>query len=132
MIRRPPRSTLFPYTTLFLSYPGEPIAGTRQGAVGIEHGRMSQLAAREQEHDEAPHEPAEPEPPEEHDDQPESAGDGLMQARRGSVDRSEEHTSELQSQSNLVCRLLLEKKKHTQNTFRHTRPHDTVIHQVSS
>src|SRR2546430_8684926 len=132
MIRRPPRSTLFPYTTLFLSYPGEPIAGTRQGAVGIEHGRMSQLAAREQEHDEAPHEPAEPEPPEEHDDQPESAGDGLMQARRGSVDdvtavelghgqeiqhrhehpkRSEEHTSELQSQSNLVCRLLLEKKK---------------------
>src|SRR2546430_13430505 len=101
MIRRPPRSTLFPYTTLFLSYPGEPIAGTRQGAVGIEHGRMSQLAAREQEHDEAPHEPAEPEPPEEHDDQPESAGDGL---------RSEEHTSELQSQSNLVCRLLLEKK----------------------
>src|SRR2546430_11391192 len=65
MIRRPPRSTLFPYTTLFRS--SLPRHHDRR------HGR--------------------------HRD----PGDGL--------DRSEEHTSELQSQSNLVCRLLLEKKK---------------------
>src|SRR6266853_2630195 len=64
MIRRPPRSTLFPYTTLFRS--------------GDQHARDSP--------------PAEP------------LG-GIQRAR------SEEHTSELQSQSNLVCRLLLEKKK---------------------
>src|SRR5205085_9656586 len=72
MIRRPPRSTLFPYTTLFRS-PGSPSAG----------------AAR----------PARP---------------GRRRRQRGAARtarRSEEHTSELQSQSNLVCRLLLEKKK---------------------
>src|SRR5256886_11493315 len=65
MIRRPPRSTLFPYTTLFRS--AEPFRLQHQEGPG----------------------------------------------RRGSAqsDRSEEHTSELQSQSNLVCRLLLEKKK---------------------
>src|SRR5688572_31932779 len=68
MIRRPPRSTLFPYTTLFRSRHGAAQAATPR------HGRV---AAR----------PAD------------------------CVDRSEEHTSELQSQSNLVCRLLLEKKK---------------------
>src|SRR5262249_58764371 len=67
MIRRPPRSTLFPYTTLFRSLPA-PDAGTRA---------RTRLADR---------------------------------GRRGPV-RSEEHTSELQSLTNLVCRLLLEKKK---------------------
>src|SRR2546428_7155618 len=67
MIRRPPRSTLFPYTTLFRS------AGSRYGVDLFEH------AARSFFYD--PH------------------------------DRSEEHTSELQSRSDLVCRLLLEKKK---------------------
>src|SRR2546430_10650555 len=72
MIRRPPRSTLFPYTTLFRSH-------------GKRVDRPAGHAAR-------------PVP------QP-----GQGRAARGG--RSEEHTSELQSQSNLVCRLLLEKKK---------------------
>src|SRR5205085_11237203 len=70
MIRRPPRSTLFPYTTLFRS--------------------AHRLRAA-------------PEP------QHPAGADG--RGRRGARGRSEEHTSELQSQSNLVCRLLLEKKK---------------------
>src|SRR2546430_6165177 len=74
MIRRPPRSTLFPYTTLFRSRPG----GGKRGALAC------------------------CEPP-----RPSAAG---RLPRFGSR-RSEEHTSELQSQSNLVCRLLLEKKK---------------------
>src|SRR2546430_10227599 len=73
MIRRPPRSTLFPYTTLFRSDRAvrRPVADVRDGA-GDRRPRRRQGAARA---------------------------------------RSEEHTSELQSQSNLVCRLLLEKKK---------------------
>src|SRR2546427_4307321 len=70
MIRRPPRSTLFPYTTLFRSHE----------RLGVEHveGEL---------------------------------GEGHRHRGGGRADRSEEHTSELQSQSNLVCRLLLEKKK---------------------
>src|SRR2546430_10750857 len=75
MIRRPPRSTLFPYTTLFRSrawgYPRSAPSGPRE--------REKSQAAR----------------------------------RR----RSEEHTSELQSQSNLVCRLLLEKKKNSRTHY---------------
>src|SRR2546422_4266911 len=77
MIRRPPRSTLFPYTTLFRSH-------ERQRGEG---GNGDQ-ARRD-----APHE--------QHEDE-ETAGE-----------RSEEHTSELQSRLHLVCRLLLEKKKNT-------------------
>src|SRR6266567_8071291 len=79
MIRRPPRSTLFPYTTLFRSpaprcrSPPRPPPGRRRRR-----------------------------PP------------GSLRAARW-LPRSEEHTSELQSQSNLVCRLLLEKKKKKQN-----------------
>src|SRR5690606_39279310 len=74
MIRRPPRSTLFPYTTLFRS--PEPVAG-RGDPVGAG-----------------------------------GAGDADGAGGRGGrLDRSEEHTSELQSRENLVCRLLLEKKK---------------------
>src|SRR2546430_9105174 len=69
MIRRPPRSTLFPYTTLFRSC----------------HADLATRAAR--------------------------AGHRRSDRRRHGRARSEEHTSELQSQSNLVCRLLLEKKK---------------------
>src|SRR5256886_7160010 len=68
MIRRPPRSTLFPYTTLFRSLFAAPARITVEGEGG---------------------------------------------AYRPNLLRSEEHTSELQSQSNLVCRLLLEKKKKT-------------------
>src|SRR5688572_31823131 len=86
MIRRPPRSTLFPYTTLFRSELVEAgnlaVDGARRGAgLGGAFGRG--LA--------------------EEDDR----ADQLV----GALARSEEHTSELQSQSNLVCRLLLEKKK---------------------
>src|SRR2546430_13705835 len=83
MIRRPPRSTLFPYTTLFRS--------PHEGALL--------------------HEGADPG---QGDHQPRAAGDGApagVVTVTLIVDRSEEHTSELQSQSNLVCRLLLEKKK---------------------
>src|SRR2546430_5185648 len=74
MIRRPPRSTLFPYTTLFRSREGPrrhgPAASARLGR------------------------------------------DGPHDIPAVTIERSEEHTSELQSQSNLVCRLLLEKKKY--------------------
>src|SRR2546430_6117563 len=77
MIRRPPRSTLFPYTTLFRS-PGQPGGGPGR----LYQRYQSFLPVRER-------------------------------AESGRKLRSEEHTSELQSQSNLVCRLLLEKKKNT-------------------
>src|SRR2546427_8141458 len=77
MIRRPPRSTLFPYTTLFRSHAS--VAPLRS-SLGIEPDAIVCLYS------------------------------GNMGAKQG-LERSEEHTSELQSQSNLVCRLLLEKKK---------------------
>src|SRR2546427_2479914 len=82
MIRRPPRSTLFPYTTLFRSRgPQGTLFGrnTPAGVVKFDSARPSQDA------------------------------DGYIRDGRAES-RSEEHTSELQSQSNLVCRLLLEKK----------------------
>src|SRR5688572_32104562 len=83
MIRRPPRSTLFPYTTLFRSTRG-PSEGRRGGPA------RSRATAR---------------------------GANRSSEAAGAL-RSEEHTSELQSQSNLVCRLLLEKKKDKQHTSR--------------
>src|SRR2546430_7628091 len=89
MIRRPPRSTLFPYTTLFRSDRENVIAGTDCGfAQGTFHRRVhpSIMWAKL-----------------------ESLAEGARLASKQL--RSEEHTSELQSQSNLVCRLLLEKKK---------------------
>src|SRR2546430_5180233 len=73
MIRRPPRSTLFPYTTLFRSDKSRGSCGERSASDRLARGREPSAAAVR--------------------------------------NRSEEHTSELQSQSNLVCRLLLEKKK---------------------
>src|SRR5256885_9469640 len=82
MIRRPPRSTLFPYTTLFRSCFRKPAPGIRGFGCGC--GRARELAVC----------PGS-----------ESAGEDACSAR------SEEHTSELQSPCNLVCRLLLEKKK---------------------
>src|SRR2546426_8638112 len=89
MIRRPPRSTLFPYTTLFRSGQpppggaGGPHARVRRGDEGRECGRAGG-----------------------------GGRPGAARARRaGHATRSEEHTSELQSPCNLVCRLLLEKKK---------------------
>src|SRR5438067_7148707 len=79
MIRRPPRSTLFPYTTLFRS---KQLAGDRllQGNFAAEQRRQLEPVT-------------------------------VQQLRGTRVDRSEEHTSELQSRFDLVCRLLLEKKK---------------------
>src|SRR2546430_9804712 len=86
MIRRPPRSTLFPYTTLFRS------AVAVHGASLAAAERMAVLACLSE------------------------VGSGAHEilgalGRQDADARSEEHTSELQSQSNLVCRLLLEKKK---------------------
>src|SRR2546427_4804019 len=89
MIRRPPRSTLFPYTTLFRSY-GSTTQNIRGSSV---HNAGCNRRIRP-----------------DHGTQPE------FHRRR----RSEEHTSELQSQSNLVCRLLLEKKKKTKSTIEMT------------
>src|SRR3712207_7216482 len=87
MIRRPPRSTLFPYTTLFRSRAAD-------GVLRPERGR--QIVAAE-------HDPAGPRP---------AGADGERDDAEGPAhDRSEEHTSELQSRQYLVCRLLLEKKK---------------------
>src|SRR5256885_8548557 len=83
MIRRPPRSTLFPYTTLFRSAPA-------RAGPGHLRPRLHAMAAG----------PAN-----------DSAGSGIH--------RSEEHTSELQSPCNLVCRLLLEKKKKKVNIVWH-------------
>src|SRR5437870_9779073 len=89
MIRRPPRSTLFPYTTLFRS--SEPYVSKTTNLrrrltrlLGFAEERSKKLNLRER------------------------------------VRRSEEHTSELQSRGHLVCRLLLEKKKH------HTKPRTTI------
>src|SRR2546430_7270242 len=97
MIRRPPRSTLFPYTTLFRS----PRSAAR--ALTASRSRAGRLTEQ-------------------------ACTSGSL------AGRSEEHTSELQSQSNLVCRLLLEKKKNTDDT-RHSandqnctnRPYVTAI-----
>src|SRR5688572_31317886 len=97
MIRPPPRSTLFPYTTLFRSRrrvrhrpdarlrPVSPVLHRRMGAP--EEGRSAPLG------------------------DPRSTTRLPGEAAHRGTGRSEEHTSELQSQSNLVCRLLLEKKK---------------------
>src|SRR3712207_8258062 len=99
MIRRPPRSTLFPYTTLFRSEPARGLARRRdpdRPAPGVDGGpravpvALAQHAVRRQK-------AALP-----------------RGAHRG---RSEEHTSELQSRQYLVCRLLLEKKKKTIETL---------------
>src|SRR2546429_5846996 len=97
MIRRPPRSTLFPYTTLFrsLSVPYFPRTheSTRTGAMGCTSDSSFRL----------------------HSEFPIMRGT-LPRYRlpsRGTYARSEEHTSELQSRLHLVCRLLLEKKKHS-------------------
>src|SRR2546427_8982449 len=98
MIRRPPRSTLFPYTTLFRSL-GRERRAREPAPVGIAievlAGRARRVEVRGVESRVAALGRKRP-----HD----AARDGR---------RSEEHTSELQSQSNLVCRLLLEKKKKT-------------------
>src|SRR5688572_32647456 len=83
MIRRPPRSTLFPYTTLFRSMAVPEAVGTADAVLAYSGPRP------------------------------------LYDAHASTLGRSEEYTSELQSQSNLVCRLLLEKKKY-----------DKIVHDV--
>src|SRR2546426_6118854 len=86
MIRRPPRSTLFPYTTLFRSHTGR-----------VHPQRVYPSAGTEQPGD--------------------RRGDLGGRGGRVTASRSEEHTSELQSPCNLVCRLLLEKKKKNKNNI---------------
>src|SRR3712207_8477242 len=96
MIRRPPRSTLFPYTTLFRSH------AVRRG--GRRDRRLVADRADGRARDLRPRGVVRPGAAREHD---------AVQRRRAPADehRSEEHTSELQSRQYLVCRLLLEKKK---------------------
>src|SRR2546425_5434120 len=95
MIRRPPRSTLFPYTTLFRSRDADgrnrlphSAHGRHAAALAICSGRSATLVGRGK-----------------------SRGQLHCPQRAGEAGRSEEHTSELQSLAYLVCRLLLEKKK---------------------
>src|SRR5256885_7748179 len=83
MIRRPPRSTLFPYTTLFRSARAHP------RSAGCANGRRARSAS--------------------------PVRRTRVRLRQRQARRSEEHTSELQSPCNLVCRLLLEKKKNKKN-----------------
>src|SRR5260221_6554822 len=88
MIRRPPRSTLFPYTTLFRSLRNTPLRSSRPSMPPTTTSRLS----------------------------------------LGSCWRSEEHTSELQSHSDLVCRLLLEKKQHINSFFDRATSSPDVFH----
>src|SRR3712207_7576550 len=102
MIRRPPRSTLFPYTTLFRS--GQ---GLLQGGLAVPLVDLVEVDVVGA--------------------QPAQAGlalaDQVVAGQTGVVGRSEEHTSELQSRQYLVCRLLLEKKKKNSSLLH--RDHDT-------
>src|SRR5690606_40117467 len=98
LIRRPPRSTLFPYTTLFRSWHARACRPTRTGprprGAAIQSGSHGGVLSC-----------------------------GVAAPGRGFSDgrRSEEHTSELQSRENLVCRLLLEKKKNNKDKYGHSR-----------
>src|SRR5258708_27723978 len=92
MIRRPPRSTLFPYTTLFRSAIGDVHQQRVLVAEVVVDGGLGQAAGLGH----LVHR---------------SAGVAAAREQRGGMARSEEHTSELQSPDHLVCRLLLEKKK---------------------
>src|SRR5690348_18195975 len=99
MIRRPPRSTLFPYTTLFRSPRGAPASAGPRAARRVGTRPSVRSADR-------------------------------SRRRRWTADRSEEHTSELQSPVHLVCRLLLEKKKKNKIKRQHikmTKQHYTPI-----
>src|SRR3712207_8891741 len=98
MIRRPPRSTLFPYTTLFRSGPG---ARPGRARAGVLAGPAVHLGAHRRAAAVGVH----------------RAGSPLAHRRHGGRPRSEEHTSELQSRQYLVCRLLLEKKKTMSNEY---------------
>src|SRR2546428_8511314 len=97
MIRRPPRSTLFPYTTLFRSKKFGPVIVVDDASLAINGGELFFLLG------------------------PSGCGKTTL------LRRSEEHTSELQSRSDIVCRLLLEKKK--SHTDIHT-PDDQITSHV--
>src|SRR2546429_5269548 len=100
MIRRPPRSTLFPYTTLFRSLAGQRVLERCRRALERSGDGAWQLRPREGLADVA------------HRRAQRCAGLEVERYRGGrELPRSEEHTSELQSRLHLVCRLLLEKKK---------------------
>src|SRR3712207_8237301 len=86
MIRRPPRSTLFPYTTLFRSVDHDDREPALVAQAADDVGELLRLVGVE-------------------------PGGGLVEQEHPRAERSEEHTSELQSRQYLVCRLLLEKKK---------------------
>src|SRR3712207_6944958 len=94
MIRRPPRSTLFPYTTLFRSQARAVGGPTDEELAAQDEKAAEQKRAAEEQKAES------------------SGGDEGEKAQK-ETERSEEHTSELQSRQYLVCRLLLEKKNHT-------------------
>src|SRR2546426_7237668 len=100
MIRRPPRSTLFPYTTLFRSrlLPAAAVRRCTCGAAGLRASRRARHVLH-----------------------PSVGARSRAATTRRAVAhaRSEEHTSELQSPCNLVCRLLLEKKKKISNLLSH-------------
>src|SRR5258708_29684013 len=92
MIRRPPRSTLFPYTTLFRSKLATRIIEIEDGRVDVYPGNYEDYLWRKQ-----------------------GGGSAVVMPPCLRHRRSEEHTSELQSPDHLVCRLLLEKKKKYRN-----------------
>src|SRR2546423_11858253 len=99
MIRRPPRSTLFPYTTLFRSHDERGHACWQAIAEHLSHGRYSRVA----------------------DFRARTAWMSIFGqtiGAQGATTRSEEHTSELQSLAYLVCRLLLENKEKLMSTHR--------------
>src|SRR2546429_3484436 len=93
MIRRPPRSTLFPYTTLFRSRYGLGLVRLQQGDLASAEREFRQALSLKTAYL--------------------AAEEGLGETLGREGKRSEEHTSELQSRLHLVCRLLLEKKKKT-------------------
>src|SRR3712207_8136975 len=94
MIRRPPRSTLFPYTTLFRSTGlGARASGVGMLSIAVPESLKSLLVSH----------------------LPEALIIGCPETHEGAIARSEEHTSELQSRQYLVCRLLLEKKNACNN-----------------
>src|SRR2546430_12429795 len=97
MIRRPPRSTLFPYTTLFRSHcQSTPLSFKECGFTSAEGESTTWITC--------------------------------VRSEIGTRERSEEHTSELQSQSNLVCRLLLEKKNKIIHHITSTTQHSSIYH----
>src|SRR2546430_8246850 len=109
MIRRPPRSTLFPYTTLFRSLDGDSTLATHMKK-SAEDYFASDVTDRPIVDSGFAADPIK-----------------LLNANSYPKGRSEEHTSELQSQSNLVCRLLLEKKKKKTIRITHTLAAHSIL-----